>query len=90
MFAEYSRLDDDEFFEWGHDPYDMTPFCMFRGQSCELEDFAVFRDTQYGTCVSFNSGRSIDYYYDEIYTNVSLKKSTNTGPHHGKRFRVVF
>lgn len=51
-------------------------------------DFAVFRDTQYGSCVSINSGRNYDEYNNEIHANVSLMQSTNTGPQHGKRSRI--
>lgn len=81
---EYSQFTDEEFFNLGHDPNDMIPFCSFRGKACNYNDFGVFRDSRYGTCVTYNSGRTKDDYYMEKNINITLKNSTNTGPQYGK------
>lgn len=81
---EYTAFSDEEFYGLGHDPEEMALFCSFHGEECDTSDFSYFRDTRYGNCVTFNSGRTSDGDSLNISNKTQVKKSSVAGPEFGK------
>ena len=76
-----SSVTDEDLRSIGHSPEEMVLFCSNQGKSCNRTDLISFRDTRYGTCVTYNSGR---VNRNGVLTRKSeLQESTITGPQYG-------